>query len=205
MGWFEVQMPFRYVYPAGALALACIVLAVVRIRRPSGARIGVLLLLFPTVASYAILVQQVLSWYVSTHYYRGLSGRYLFVGMVGFIAVVGIGITRIPALRRWAPLLILAGGALLQLKAVSLAVLVWWRPHGGTLRQAWHALLAWSPWSPLIVKTVLVLFLVAAVLAMIDLVRIALRPDVDDEPVEPDDVGLVAPRRVDVRQAAGRA
>jgi small subunit ribosomal protein S36 len=178
IGWYEVQLPFNYVYAAGAVSFALLVVAIVRSRRPEGTRPALLLMLWPTLASYGLVVAQAINWYRETHYYRGLSGRYLFVGAVGVAVVLGIGATRIPALRRWAPLAILAGGAAMQAKAVWLAVIVWWRPHGGSLRQAWDALLSWAPWSPTIVKGVLVLTAVAALLVVAELIRVAWRPDV---------------------------
>jgi small subunit ribosomal protein S36 len=109
IGWFEVQMPFRYVYVAGGVAFVLVVLAVLGTRRPRGGRLAVLLMLWPTLASYGLVVEQALRYYERTHYYTGLSGRYVFVGFVGAAAAVGIGATRVPGLRRWAPLLLLAG------------------------------------------------------------------------------------------------
>lgn len=184
MGWFEVQMPFRWVYTAGAVALLCIVLALTR-RRPERTRTGVLLVLWPTLASYGMVAGASFSYYLHTHYYRGLSGRYLFVGMVGVAAAVGIGAVRFGPLRRWAPLLLLAGAALIQYKAIKLALLVWWRPRGGEFGQAWDAMLAWSPWGPHTVKALVLLAVVAALAVLAELVRSALRRDPDDLPPPP--------------------
>ncbi|HSP37552.1 MAG TPA: DUF2142 domain-containing protein [Frankiaceae bacterium] len=186
MGWYELQLPFWYVYVAGALTLTCLVLALVRMGRPPGSRPGLLLMLWPTLASYILVVLPTLQWYWHTHYYRGLAGRYLFVGLVGVAAVVGVGATRPAALRRWAPLVILAGGVVLQAKGAWLAILVWWRPRGGSLQQAWDAMLAWSPWSPHLVKALFLITLAAGVAVLVELIRTGLRPDSDgSETLEP--------------------
>jgi small subunit ribosomal protein S36 len=178
IGWYEVQMPFRYVYAAALVLVVFLALAVVRAR--SGTRPAILLALGPTVTSYALVVAGSVSYYLRTHYYTGLSGRYLFVGFVGVAAVAGIGVTRVGVLRRPGPLLVLLGGAVMQYKAIWLAIFVWWRPRGGSLTQAWDALLAWSPWSPTIVKGVILLTLVASLVVVGGLIRLAFRDDPSD-------------------------
>jgi hypothetical protein len=149
------------------------------------------------------VVEQALRYYERTHYYTGLSGRYVFVGFVGAAAAVGIGATRVPGLRRWAPLLLLAGAAVLQAKEVRLSVLVWWQPPGGTLGQAWDAMLSWSPWSPLIVKTVVVLTGLALAIVVVELLLTALRRErTDPEIPEPASVGDGSPATADLSGAS---
>jgi small subunit ribosomal protein S36 len=41
---------------------------------------------------------------------------------------------------------LLVGALGIQAEAAHLAIDKWWRPVGGTLRQAWDALSAWSTW-----------------------------------------------------------
>ena len=94
IGWYELQMPFRYVYIAGALLFACLVLAVVR-GCGAGAPPGHAAAAVADAGQLRLGRGTAVHWYLSTHYYRGLSGRYLFVGLVGVAAVVGIGATRV--------------------------------------------------------------------------------------------------------------
>ena len=144
LGWFEVTLPWRLVIVTTIVLGALGILALWRGR---GRRLGSLLLLWPTVVTYLLVFASTVHYYHSTHHIRGLAGRYLFVGFTGIAALVGIGCAALPArLARWSPFALLVGALGMQAEAAHLAINQWWRPAGGSLRQAWDALSAWSSW-----------------------------------------------------------
>jgi small subunit ribosomal protein S36 len=144
LGWFEVTLPWRLVIVATIAVGALGIVALLKGRRR---RLSLLLLLWPTVLTYALVFASTVHYYHSTHHIRGLAGRYLFIGFTGVAALVGIGCAGLPArLARWTPLALLIGALGMQAEAAHLAINKWWRPAGGTLRQAWDALSAWSTW-----------------------------------------------------------
>lgn len=144
LGWYEVNLPWRLVVGATIIVVA---LMIVAIARYSGRRTALLFLLWPTATSYALIVAQATSHYLSRHYVSGLSGRYLFIGFTGVAALVGAGCAALPrSVARWTPLALLLAAGGMQAEAAHLAINRWWRPVGGTLRQAWNALSAWSTW-----------------------------------------------------------
>ncbi len=144
LGWFEVRIPWRTVL---ASTIVSGLLAIYGVVRRRGRRIALTMLMWPTALSYVVVVAGVTSYYLSTHHIRGISGRYLYVGFVGAAALVGIGAASLPRIiARWMPLLMFLAALAMQIETLHQAVNTWWRPAGGTLRQAWSALSAWSTW-----------------------------------------------------------
>lgn len=166
-GWYEINLPWRLVVVA-SIVLA--LLGIWALIRWQGRRWALLFLLWPTAASYAIVVAQATSNYLSSHYVSGLSGRYLFIGFTGVAAVVGAGCGALPPkLARWSPLVLLLLAIGMQLESLHRAVDHWWRPVGGTLRQAWTSFSAWSTWPVGALWTgigLMVLFAVASLVAL---------------------------------------
>ncbi len=168
LGWFEVNLPLRLTYVASAVVLILVLVAVLRRRTPR-VRLALLLMLYPTVATWGLLVAQSLNYYHHTHYFRGGSGRYLFIGVVGVAVVVGAGATSLARIRNWAPVALLVTALGMQAVAVTLAVQKWWQPKGGGIRQAWGALSSWSAWPPELIEALVLVTALAAVAALIAL------------------------------------
>ena len=179
-GWFEAIMPTTLIYTAAAVAAALLLVGLARASRPRGLRLALLVMLAPTAATYTLMVKQALGTYLRTGYYSALSGRYLFVGVVGVAVVIGMGAANLPRIRRWSPLVLLLGAGLMQAVAISVVTRRWWEPQGGSLQQAWGALSSWSPWSPRLVQLAVLLALLFLLLLMAELVRSGLQDDAGD-------------------------
>ena len=187
MGWYEVSLPWRLVILATVVVAG---ISLVGLLRRRGRRIALLLLLWPTVLAYLLVVADVSHYYLTTHYVRGLSGRYLFVGFSGVAALVGAGCAALPRrLARWSPLAVLVGALAMQAEAVHLAINSWWRPVGGTLRQAWAAFSAWSTWPVGVLFTGLALLAIVTVWALVSFAVMGVQADRWDSPLEPADTG----------------
>ena len=144
LGWFEVLQPWRLVLVATIISG---LLALWGILRWQGRRITLIVLMWPTALSYLIVVAGVTSYYLSKHYIRGISGRYVYVGFVAAAVLVGAGCAALPRkIARWSPLALLLAAVGMQLETAHLAINRWWRPTGGTLRQAWDTFSSWSTW-----------------------------------------------------------
>jgi small subunit ribosomal protein S36 len=170
LGWYEVNLPWKFINTATFVVIALSIYAVVRAR--SRLRISLALLLWPLLGTYLLVIAQGVRHFLSTHYVAGLSGRYLFDGVAGLAVVVGVGASLLPRkLARWTPLVLLIGAAVMQAKTVQLAVRRWWQPSGRGLRQAWGALSSWSPWPPEVLQAVVAIGAVLVVIAVVTLVR----------------------------------
>ncbi len=175
LGWFEIQLPWRLVVTVSVLGALIAAYGVYRWR---GRRLALVLMLWPTFVTYVVVSGQVTRYFMSTHYLRGISGRYLFIGIAGVAALVGIGLAVLPSkLARWAPLALLVGAIGMQVEAAHLAVNHWWRPLGGTLRQAWNAFSSWSTWPVGVLWTGIALVVVLAVVSLALLIRVGVRGD----------------------------
>lgn len=175
LGWYEVNLPWRLVVVCTALLIGAFVLALVR----GGGwwrRAELLLMLWPTLALFGVVGAQAASHFHRTHRVAGLSGRYLFAGVVGIAVVVGAAAALLPArVARWAAPVLLLGALAVQAEAVRLSVRKFWLPPGG-LRQAWGALSSWSPWPPLAVQIGVALAALACLAALAALLPRRPRP-----------------------------
>ncbi|HEX4017098.1 MAG TPA: DUF2142 domain-containing protein [Frankiaceae bacterium] len=168
LGWYEVNLPWRLVVVATVIVLAITLWAFLRLR---GRRAVLLALAYSTVLVYLLIVGQAVHYYLRHHYVAGLSGRYLFIGFSGVAAMVGVGLGALPSrVARWMPFTLLVAALGMQAEAARLAVNHWWRPVGGSLRQAWTAFSAWSTWP---VGALWSVIGVAALLALAALVTFA--------------------------------
>ncbi len=167
-GWFEVQLPWRLVVVASVLVGAIAIYGIVRAR---GRRIASIMVMWPTVVTWVVVSAGVTSYYLRTHYVRGISGRYLFIGFTGVAVLVGAGFGAMPAkIARWTPLALLLGALAMQAEAAHLVFDNWWRPAAGTIRQGWNALSSWSAWPVGVLfagGAVLLLLIVAAIVTFL--------------------------------------
>ena len=184
-GWFEVNLPWRLVVGATIVVVLIAIVGIVRFR---GRRIALIMLLWPTVTSYLLVVAQATSQFLHTHYLSGLSGRYLFIGFTGVAAVIGAGCAGLPAkVARWSPLLLLLGAIGMQLESVHLAINHWWRPIGGTLRQAWTSFSAWSTWPVGALWTGIALLGLFTIAVIVSLTVVGARGEAEEITVAPVD------------------
>jgi small subunit ribosomal protein S36 len=180
-GWFEVNLSRSLTYTASAIVVVLFALGLVR-ARGGQARTNLLFLLWPTLGLFALMAYQATSHFRETQYVTGISGRYLFAGVVSLAIGVGAGAAALarrgtgPALApqhspsatgkapalpprrrslvQWLPLLLLTAAAAMQVYAASLIFEHFWQPDGGGWAQAWGAMAAWSPWSPTTLRIV---------------------------------------------------
>ncbi|MGF7233930.1 MAG: DUF2142 domain-containing protein [Frankia sp.] len=174
VGWFEVNIPFELVVVASSVLIVLYALGVVRAdgwRR----RTDLLVMLWPTAALYAIVSGQAISYFHRTYYVTGISGRYLYAGVVGICVGMGAGCAKLPAvIARWTPPALVLVAVAIQAEAAKLVARHFWQPVGGGVREIWGAMSAWAPWPPLALQIVFVL-IVAGVLAAFGLcLRLAL-------------------------------
>lgn len=171
IGWYEVNIPFRYAVGATVLLVAVLVIAVIRVRT-TRARLTLLLLLWPTVAITGFVIANSYGFY--QHYGRvlGLQGRYLFLGIGGVALVLAAAVRMLPpAVRRWAPIALAVIAVILQSVMVRHVLDVFWVPPGRGLRQAWDSLAANTVWPPAWIQVVLALTIVVLLVGAVELAR----------------------------------
>lgn len=169
VGWYEVDIPFRYAVVATLLLVAALAVAVVR-ARSIRARLLLLLLLWPSVAITGLVVANSYGFY--QHYGRvlGLQGRYLFLGVGGVALVLAAAVRLLPAAaRRWTPIALAGIAAVLQLVMVRHVLRVFWVPSGGGLRQAWGGLSANAVWPPAAIQIVIAVAVVVLLVVLVEL------------------------------------
>lgn len=177
-GWYEVNLPWRLVVGATIVVGIIGILGIARFR---GRRLALIMLMWPTLAAYFLVVAQATSQFLHTHYLSGLSGRYLFIGFTGVAALVGAGCAALPAkVARWSPLVLLLGAIGMQLESVHLSINRWWRPVGGTLRQAWSSFSAWSTWPVGVLWTGITLLGLFTILVFVSLTIVGVRGRFDE-------------------------
>jgi small subunit ribosomal protein S36 len=113
------------------------------------------------------MAYQSTSHFTATNHVTGISGRYLFAGIVSLATGVGAGAAALtrgntravadgtreePSPRRsparWMPLVFLVTALAMQAYAVQLVGRRFWQQPDGGITRAWDAMAAWSPWSP---------------------------------------------------------
>ncbi len=176
-GWFEVSLPFTMTFVA---SLVVILLVGYGLVRSPGWRtrttIGVLLI--PMVVALLLVIWQAYRFWQHNGRLLGVQGRYLFVGVIGLAAALGLGVAALPrAVRRWAPIAFVAGAVYMQWQLIMRVIDVWWRPPHGTLRQAWGALSAYAVWQPSFVRVLFSVTAVAIIAAVVSIVVICVRRD----------------------------
>lgn len=147
-GWVEVALPWTVVWLVTA-GLVVATVAAVAARRPPALRFRwpAVALLVPLMATLAGVVAGAARLYLLTDAPVGLHGRYLYGGVVGLAAVVGVGAAALAGWRaRWLPAGMLGLAVALNLMGQWLALRHWWGPaEPDTVVVGLQALLAWSP------------------------------------------------------------
>lgn len=163
-GWFDVSMPALAAIVATVALLGLMVVGIAR--ADSGRRrIDLAMMLMPTLAIAAMVAIGAFQGYLRTGFDEGLQGRYLFPGIVGMAAVAAWGLRD----KRWAPLAVLAGAAVMQVTAWLTIVRFYW--GGADLLAEIGSLVAWAPWHPAVLALGAVLLAVAAVATTAELVK----------------------------------
>jgi hypothetical protein len=157
-------------------------------------RLSALAFVLPTIFLLAVPMSNALHHYTYNGVLPGAQGRYLYPSVTAVGVLVGVGYCRLVGrkLSAWIPLVVIIGALGTQLIAWRQLVKVWWVPtnaHGKSeeFKQAFRAILRWSPWShpvttgPFIAVVAFGLLLVIAAVAY----GVAHRNG-DDEPVVTD-------------------
>ena len=113
-GWFEVSLPFTMTFRAPAWLSCCLSgtgwCAVPGWRTRT--TIGVLLI--PMVVALLLVIWQAYGSWQHNGRLLGVQGRYLFVGVIGLAARLGLGVAALPVVRRWAPIAFIAGAGYMR-------------------------------------------------------------------------------------------
>nr|WP_230202905.1 glycosyltransferase family 39 protein [Parafrankia discariae] len=140
-----------------------------------------LVLLAPVAFAYLMVGQR--SWAEYERYTRGIAvqGRYLYLGIVGLAVVTVAGLGRLLGARaRWAPVIVLAGGLVMQALALLAVCSYYWLPRQVSFTPARvpDVVTAISRWAPLpagVTITVIVgmalLWIIALTFALIPALR----------------------------------
>ena len=107
-------------------------------------RLPLTVLLLPSVLLLLFVTTRAWSLYTLTSYTPFIQGRYLFPSIIGIAAIAALGVHRLSG--RWAPLVVLAWGVVMQVDALRRILSGYWGPPGGGPRAEVRALIAWSPW-----------------------------------------------------------
>lgn len=148
-GWLEVSLP------AAAVVVATVVLAgalgVAFWRGRIGAvRLRLALFVFPTVALAVMVVCAAVVFSLAGDGAFAFQGRYLLAGLVGLVVVAAVGLDQlrsrpVPAL----PLVVLVGALAMQTMAIAVIAGRYWA--GPSAGERFRAVLAFSPWPPVLV------------------------------------------------------
>ncbi len=145
-GWFEVNLTTVPVRTGTALVIFFFALALIRARNWR-IRVDLLLLLWVTWGLFGLMAVQSAKNFDKQFHVSGISGRYLYAGLVSLAIGIGLGAAATGRyLSRVMPLLFLAGAVTLQVWSISMVFPHFWRPEDGDLGDAWDDMTAWSPW-----------------------------------------------------------
>ncbi|MCK9926163.1 glycosyltransferase family 39 protein [Frankia sp. Mgl5] len=140
-----------------------------------------LVLLAPLAFAYLMVGQR--SWAEYERYTRGIAvqGRYLYLGIVGLAVVVVAGLGRLLGARaRWAPVIMLVGGLVMQALALLAVCSYYWLPRQVSFTPARipdvvSAISRWAPFPVGVTITVVagtaLLWIIALALALIPALR----------------------------------
>lgn len=172
-GWFEVALPGLVVTLATLVLVGAVVSAFVR-GRVLAVRARLAFLLLPAATLGALVAANSFRAYLKTGVPFASQGRYLFPGLVGLVVVAAVGLDQLrrrPV--RSLPVVALAAAVVLQgLALVALVGRYWAGPGvGDRLR----ALLAFSPWPPVVVFLGAVVTMALGVWTVVEVVRFARR------------------------------
>jgi len=211
LGWYQAPLPAWLAILATVLVTAAAAAAVLRRRTDGAARTDLLAMSFPVVAVTGIVAYGGWGYYAETSFALGLQGRYLYPGIAGLAVLVGAGATALPGRAgRWAPLALLAAAAAMHSVGAS-AVLRNVYAAGSALswEQAAAAVIAWSPWSPVVVVSGLVglaaLLVAAALLLGREARRLAAAAAITADPATDGAPLPASPRAAGNGRAAGAA
>lgn len=144
-GWYSVRFPTWLAVALTVAVAAAVVAALVPRRAASGSTRGQRAwFLLPVALLGAFVVGRAWSIYAVSSRFQFIQGRYLFAGVVGVAALVGLGVAR--RLGAWGPMVVLAVGACVQAAALRQVLDVWWGGPGLGPRGQARALVAWSGW-----------------------------------------------------------
>lgn len=173
-GYYEVPLPVVLVIAGSVLFLLATAIAFYGARsRDDGGRSSpsapsarmLAVMAAPVVLLIGVIFLRAYALYRSSGLLPFLQGRYLFGAMVSIAVVVGFGAAHV--LRRWAPVTLLAVGAVMHLGAVRGALRAWWAEPDASVRRSVEAMVAWSPWPSAITLGLAVALAVAAVLTTV--------------------------------------
>ncbi|WP_243657727.1 glycosyltransferase family 39 protein [Parafrankia sp. BMG5.11] len=168
-----------------ALCALAVITAVRRAPSPAGTPAGTpgwqarlarlaapLVLLTPVAFAYLMVGQR--SWAEYERYTRGIAvqGRYLYLGIVGLAVVAVAGLGRLLGARaRWAPVLMLVGGLVMQALALLAVCSYYWLPRQVSFTPARipDVVAAISRWAPLPVGVTITVVVGTALLWIIAL------------------------------------
>lgn len=167
-GWFDVAIPAVVATAATLAVVVALALVLVRPGRRTE-RKDVLLGLVPIAAIATMVAIGAFQGYLRTSFDEGLQGRYLFPGLVGLAAAVGLAVGR----RRWGPLALFGVAGLMQVVAVFTILRFYW--GGSAILGEIRAAAAWAPWPPPVLLAVGIALAIAAVATSVELSRLSHR------------------------------
>ncbi|MBL7496847.1 DUF2142 domain-containing protein [Frankia sp. CNm7] len=174
-GWFEANLP-ELAARIGTVVVAVLAAVGIAAARPRARRVDLVLMLWPTAGLFGLMTLQSGLHFHDTSHASGISGRYLFAGLVALAVGVGAGAASAGRLSRFTPLVMLAGAVAMQAMAICVLFPRWWEGPGGDARDGLDALLAWSPWPPVAVEVVLGLCALTLLAVAVWAVVFAIRP-----------------------------
>jgi small subunit ribosomal protein S36 len=188
-GCQEAWLPALAVQIGAVILLALLGSAFVAARRRRGATADLVFLVAPTLLLLVFVFVPDTVDYLARAQVAGLHGRYLYGGLIALFVAAVTGLRFLPPqTRRWMPLVFLVLAGAMQAVAVRTVMRTYWIPYtAGSLKQGWTNLSAWSPWSPDVMRGLLVLGVILLVSVVALLIRGALR-----SPRVPTELGAAA-------------
>jgi hypothetical protein len=155
-------------------------------------------LLFPLVATFAIVAKGSWAEFAAHHSYAGMQGRYLYDGLAGLALVAIAGSARLPdRFRRLSPIGVLLFAAAMQAAYLSYTLAYFWAPARGDLveklRVSVRAMADWYALPPPFVIGIVLAVIASGVATLVGTVRLARRPADVEEPLR---AGEVVPTAV---------
>lgn len=172
-GWFEVSLPVVAVAVATVVMAGAIGVAFVR-GRVLAVRVRLAFLVLPAASVGALVAANSFRAYLKTGIPFAAQGRYLFPGLVGLVVVAAVGLDQVRRPARSLPVVALAGALVLQALGVAALLGRYWAGPG--LDDRLRALLAFSPWPPVLVFLGAVVTMALGVWTLVEVVRFARQP-----------------------------
>ncbi|MGC0252233.1 hypothetical protein [Pseudactinotalea sp. Z1748] len=181
----DLPPPFPYTLTITlfvVLVAALVAIPLLARRFPGLRALDAVVLVVPFFASLALVLAGTFGLYRETGLAAGLQGRYLYVGLAGAFVVLALAAGWLPGrYQRFVPILVTLGALVFLAVSMRKVLGFHWATRDSTMADGVAALRAWSPVPDVVLALLALVWVVAALWALIE-ARPARRREVSGEP-----------------------